>query len=409
MTQQQKIPEGWKEVFVNNICSLITNGFVGKATNHYTENTDGITYIQGYNIKEGGIFPKGIKKVTPEFHLKNKKSILKQGDLLTVQTGEVGVTIVVPKDYEGANCHALIISRPIVEIIIPKYLNYYYNSQIGKNKLKKIETGSTMKHLNVSDIKKLKILIPKISVQLYAIKILEAWDKYLEKLDQKIKLKKNIKKGLMQNLLTGKIRLKGFSDQWKNVLLKDISSFSKGQELSKSSLNENGKNECILYGELFTKYHEYSGSIISRTDENLGTPTQYGDILIPSSDVTPLGLGTATAIMKENVLIGGDINIIRPNKMTIDPLFLGYLLNQQKKKLLRLVTGTTIRHLYLSDIKKIVVSMPSLEEQNAIVKILTPLDKDIVLLKKQKEIIKNQKKYLLNNLITGQIRLPEFV
>lgn len=407
MNNQQKIPEGWKEVKLSKVGVLSKGQGISKSD---------ITLVGNNAIRYAELYTKYnfvIKKIFSYISNETAKNATKinTGDIVFAGSGE---TI----DEIGKSATYLINEPCFVGgdtiIFSPKnqnssYLSCVLNTGNTRKKLRALGQGQSVVHIYKKDIENIIIQLPQLIEQNRIVEVLEAWDKYLEKLDQKIKLKKNIKKGLMQNLLTGKIRLKGFSDQWKNVLLKDISSFSKGQELSKSSLNENGKNECILYGELFTKYHEYSGSIISRTDENLGTPTQYGDILIPSSDVTPLGLGTATAIMKENVLIGGDINIIRPNKMTIDPLFLGYLLNQQKKKLLRLVTGTTIRHLYLSDIKKIVVSMPSLEEQNAIVKILTPLDKDIVLLKKQKEIIKNQKKYLLNNLITGQIRLPEFV
>ena len=105
------IPKEWEVKRLGDCTSLLTNGFVGVATPNYTENTDGITYIQGFNVTEGGFNLKGIKKVTVEFHRKNIKSSLKEGDLLTIQTGDIGLTTIVPKQLEGSNCHALIITR----------------------------------------------------------------------------------------------------------------------------------------------------------------------------------------------------------------------------------------------------------------------------------------------------------
>ena len=141
------IPEDWEVRTLGECTNLLTNGFVGVATPHYTEDPDGITYIQGFNVTVGGFNLKGIKKVTKSFHEKNSKSSLREGDLLTIQTGDIGLTTIVTKALEGSNCHALIISR-FKEMIQPQFMLYYYNSTIGRNRFRIIETGSTMKHIN---------------------------------------------------------------------------------------------------------------------------------------------------------------------------------------------------------------------------------------------------------------------
>src|SRR5947209_18541896 len=88
----------------------MTNGFVGTATTHYVDQ-GGVTYIQGFNVVDGNFNFFGIKQVSHEFHAKHQKSRLRAGDLLTIQTGDIGLSTVVPPALAGSNCHALIITR----------------------------------------------------------------------------------------------------------------------------------------------------------------------------------------------------------------------------------------------------------------------------------------------------------
>ena len=92
MQNNQKIPKGWSVRKLGEVTTLLTNGFVGSATPHYTEDEDGVTYIQGFNVNTNSFDLTGIKKVTLEFHKKNKKSCLQEGDLQIIQTGDIGVT-----------------------------------------------------------------------------------------------------------------------------------------------------------------------------------------------------------------------------------------------------------------------------------------------------------------------------
>ena len=205
---EQKIPEGWSVKKLKDITILLTNGFVGTASIHYSDAPDGVIYIQGFNITKGGFNLTGIKKVTQEFHLKNKKSSLKYGDLLTIQTGDIGITAMVQASMEGSNCHALIISRFDKSICFPPYFLHLYNSDLCQRVFKTIETGSTMKHLNVGDMAELKLLFPPLPEQEKIAGILSCWDDGIEKLSALIEKKKIQRKALMQQLLTGKIRVK---------------------------------------------------------------------------------------------------------------------------------------------------------------------------------------------------------
>lgn len=285
-----------------------------------------------------------------------------------------------------------------------KFMNYIF--QIIN--WKKYNEASGVPSLSKATIERIKIKLPEPSEQNRIVAVLETWDKAIEKLTKKIEIKKNIKKGLMQDLLTGKKRLKGFEDKNRVVKLGEVAIFKKGKGLPKSVLNCNGKYEAIHYGELFTKYNECIERVISKTDSIHGMLlSKKNDILMPTSDVTPRGLSTASYIDKDGVILGGDILVIRPASTALNGLFFCYIVNLNKQEIIKLVSGSTVFHLYGSEMAKFQFKLPSLNEQEMIVKILVAADKELQKLSNKLQNIKDQKKYLLNNLITGAIRTPE--
>ena len=108
------------------------------------------------------------------------------------------------------------------------------------------------------------------------------------------------------------LRFNEFKEDWQTKSLSEIVSFSKGNLLSKADLDENGLYPCILYGQLYTKYHEVIRNVFSRTNNNATniTRSKYGDILIPSSGETPIDISTSSCVLLDNILLGGDINVL---------------------------------------------------------------------------------------------------
>src|SRR5690606_40878186 len=113
-----------------------------------------------------------------------------------------------------------------------------------------------------------------------------------------------------------------FSRDWSSDVcssdlpIDDYCEVFRGSTFSKSDITEDGSEPCIHYGELFTKYNEVISKVYSRTDKQDGFKSEAGDVLMPSSDVTPDGLARASAITLGNVILGGDMNILRPYKGT---------------------------------------------------------------------------------------------
>lgn len=204
LTEVGVIPSDWKTKPISEITALMTNGFVGTIKSHYTDYENGILYIQGYNVEENAFNFNGIKRVSHEFHKQHLKSCLQEGDLLTVQTGDIGVTTVVPKELAGANCHALIITRFKKNAADSRFYSHYFNFSEGRKRLKEIETGSTMKHINVGDMFQMVIPYPPKTEQTAIATALNDTDQLITQLEQLIAKKRNIKQGAMQALLKPK-------------------------------------------------------------------------------------------------------------------------------------------------------------------------------------------------------------
>jgi len=287
------------------------------------------------------------------------------------------------------------------------YLFYWFNA--NSEKIARLGNGSTVSGLPQNELKSIGFLLPPNQEQKSIVEVIETWDKYLEYLDKKINKKINLKNGLSQILLTGKKRIPGYKYPWGNYELKNICDIKKGSGLSKSKLKSNGKYNCILYGELYTKYTEIIKEVKSSTDSKEGIISIKGDILIPGSTTTSaIDLAIAISLNEDGVRLGGDINIIRAIKKYDSRFISLYLTHVKKHNLARLAQGITIVHLYGKDLKKLKLELPHAVEQTAIANILTSSSEEIETLKKKKGIISQQRKFLLNNLITGKIRLPEF-
>ncbi|MEC5205512.1 type I restriction enzyme S subunit [Vogesella perlucida] len=188
----------WEERHLDDYFDPIRNGFVGTATPYYTT-SNGIRYLQGRNIKQGRIEADNLIFITSEFHNRQRKSHLKTGDILMVQSGHVGECAVVGPDFAGSNCHALVILTPKRKLSSDFFVHYFY-SPIGKIAIFQITTGNTIKHILASELKTLSVLVPELSEQQHIASCLSSLDALISSETQKLEAFKTHKKGLMQQL-----------------------------------------------------------------------------------------------------------------------------------------------------------------------------------------------------------------
>ncbi|MDO6802990.1 restriction endonuclease subunit S [Wenyingzhuangia sp. 1_MG-2023] len=201
------IPRDWEVKKINEISSLVTNGFVGVATPFYTNRDNGILYLFGTNIRANYLDYRDVRYVTEDFHKKQLKSQLKEGDMLTVQSGHIGTSAVIPANYEQVNCHALIITRFDKEIINSNFICHYLNSDLGMKRQEVLFVGSTIKHINTSDLAKHKVFVPNKREQDEAVRRLINVQQNTENEQSTLAKYQQLKAGLLQDLLTGKVEV----------------------------------------------------------------------------------------------------------------------------------------------------------------------------------------------------------
>ena len=186
------------------------------------------------------------------------------------------------------------------------------------------------------------------------------------------------------------LRFPEFTGEWKEERLSEIADIYKGAGISKDQLSDNGE-PCILYGELYTKYKtETITEVISRTDiDNTKlVRSKANDVIIPCSGETAEDIATARCVIKDGILLGGDLNIIRLHNY--DGSFVSYQLNGKRKyDIAKVAQGVSVVHLYGEHLKGVKTVNPCLAEQKKISRFLSLLDERIAV---QNRLIEDLKK-----------------
>jgi len=199
------IPREWDLKRCADLCSRICVGIVIQPTQYYVE--DGAPAFRSANIREDGIDPSNFVYMSAASNQLLVKSQVKAGDIISVRTGYPGTSAVIPQEFEGANCIDILISTPSEEIS-SDFLCAWINSSFGKEQVLRQQGGMAQQHFNVGEMRELLVVLPSLDEQVNIRSNIGAIaDKLateralLEKLHAK-------KLGLMQDLLTGKVRVK---------------------------------------------------------------------------------------------------------------------------------------------------------------------------------------------------------
>lgn len=295
---------------------------------------------------------------------------------------------------------------------IPGFIERIVTSHDFQQRALRFEEGTVTKRqsVNPEDLVTLDILVaPKREEQQKIATYFDSLDHLITLHQRKCDTLKNLKASMLTKMFPKEgesmpeLRFKGFTDPWEQRKLGEIADFYTGNGLSWNDISENGNQECILYGNLYTDYGMIAENVVYRTNTVINTPvySEFGDVLIPASDTTPTGLARATSIEKSGVLLGGDINIVRPKK-GINGSYLSLAINRNKGELIKLIKGTTVRHIHNSEIKGVIVSLPNnLCEQEIITECFRNLDHLITLHQRKYEKLLDVKKAFLEKMIGG--------
>ncbi|MET2523293.1 restriction endonuclease subunit S [Ralstonia pseudosolanacearum] len=263
--------------------------------------------------------------------------------------------------------------------------------------------------VNRNDLHEITVAVPPTKAEQQAIaKALNDADVLIDALERLLTKKRQIKQGAMQELLTGRKRLPGFTGEWKTSPLGNIGEFLKGSGITRGEA-QSGALPCVRYGEIYTAHNNYIRTFhswISAEVTASATRIQPGDLLFTGSGETKEEIGKCVAFVDDReAYAGGDIVILRPRDA--DSLFLGYALNTteiNRQKASR-GQGDAVVHISASALARITVPIPGLNEQTAIATLLSDVDAEISELEAKLTKAHGVKQGMMQQLLTGKIRL----
>lgn len=380
----QKIPDGWKVKKLGEITSFKSGGTPDKNRKEYWNGN--IPWISASSMR-GDIYKDSAEKIS-EIGLKKGSNYVHKGDLLLLVRGSmlwncipVGIAynfLAFNQDVKGISIKS--------DVTSPFLLYWFYtNEQKIKNMV--VGTGIGAGKLDTKELKNLDVLFPPSEEQEKIAEILGTWDSAIEKLTALIVAKRLRKKGLMQKLLTAKIRLPGFTDEWQKVKLGEIASIVKGEQLGRLEMTESGIYPVINGGILKSGFTDSYNR-----EKNTITISEGGN---------SCGF---VAFMKERFWCGGHCYAL--SNLKTDLHFLFQILKFSESNIMRLRVGSGLPNIQKSSLDNFLLHIPTdTSEQKAIADILSKADEEIDLLTRKFNLLQSQKKGLMQQLLTGKIRV----
>ncbi|MGA2608106.1 MAG: restriction endonuclease subunit S [Terriglobia bacterium] len=270
-------------------------------------------------------------------------------------------------------------------------------------------SGGAQQSLNRNFIYPIPIGVPDLDEQRHIAAVLSDVDALIASLDQLIAKKCDIKQAAMQQLLTAKLRLPGFSAKWKKCLLSELGYFSKGRGIKKDQQVPDGK-PCVRYGEIYTRHNDYIREFYSFISDEVGSGSQRlrkGDLLFAGSGETAEEIGKCVAFLGNGeAYAGGDIVIFTPSDQ--DSMYLGFLMNHASitRQKARMGQGDAVVHISAANLGRLELLLPPCpEEQTAIAKVLCDIDTEIAALEQRRDKTRLLKQGMMQELLTGKTRL----
>ena len=294
--------------------------------------------------------------------------------------------------------------------IYSKYIQRYFDpkERINKYLLPLVNKGAK-NTMNISDEMALngEISIPtNIEEQKAICDFFDNIDTLIDKANANLASLKQVKEASLQAMFpqegetVPKIRFKGFEEEWKKVKLGEIANFSKGNGYSKNDLQEFG-HPIILYGRLYTKYQTLISEVDTYANLKCGSVLSEGnEVIMPASGETPEDIARASAVQAANIILGGDLNIMRFNLAKYSTSYIALAITYTKThyELSKVAQGKSVVHLQNIGIGKAEIMLPSFNEQRAIASYFTALDRRITLQTQRLEKLKQIKAACLDKM-----------
>lgn len=381
------VPNGWSENSLANIVKEKISYGIVQAGPHVV---GGIPYIKSSDVR-GVIITERLQCTSKEIHYKYRRSAVHPGDIVFSLRGNIGESAIVPENLLEAN-----LTQGTARISVAKDHNnvfYYYQLQ-SANLLKRINAlskGSTFKEISLEELRKVKVLSPPYKEQNKIGQILSTWDKAIVATEQLLENSQQQKQALMQQLLMGKKRLRDekgveFSDEWQRIELGLLLDYQQPTPylVESTAYSDSYKTPVLTAGKTFIL--GYTNEISGIYQDQL--PVIIFDDFTTDSKYVNFPFKAKSSAMK----------ILTAKKgVSIKFVF-------EAMQMLKFNIGGHQRH-WISIFSNLVISLPNLKEQQKIAEVLSLADQEIETLQKKLDCLKQEKKALMQQLLTGKKRV----
>ena len=414
------VPKGWKEGKVKDLVKSLDAGISVNSEDDGNTNSE-------FKILKTSCVSNGV------FQLEKAKSVVEPNEISRLKEPVKADSIIISRmntpALVGANGY---VENEITNTFLPdrlwqvkprdnkvnmKWLGYWFSSSHTRYALSSTATGTSgsMKNITKPDVLNIKIDIPPLPEQQKIAKILSTWDKAISTTERLIDNTIQQKKALMQQLLTGKKRLlddegERFESEWEEVKLGNIClKVTDGAHHSPQSV-EIGYPMYSVKDMTSSGFRKNSARLISKEDfdklVNQNCKPELNDILIAKDG----SILKYCFVVKENIegVILSSIALLRPNLEKVFPEFIAQYFSQEYVRFFvgkALTSGSGVPRIVLKDFKGIQIALPSIKEQQKIATVLTNADKEIELLEQQLADLQQEKKALMQVLLTGKKRV----
>lgn len=395
------VPEGWSFKTLDSAKIKVIDGDRGK---EYPKASDFLEtgyclFLSAKNVTKAGFLFEDLQFINEDKDKKLRKGRVERGNIVLTTRGSVGQFAYydnsIPYDVIRINSGMVVIDATQSELL-PEFFYALCRSFIVAKQIEAASFGSAQPQLTVGIIKGIKLPIPSLPEQKKIAQILSTWDKAITTTEQLLANSQQQKKALMQQLLTGphssKPRLLDkngvrFSGEWESNHLKKLFQISKGNQLNKDTLSKSGEYAVINGGiELSGYTSEYN------TEANTITISEGGN---------SCGF---VGLQSNRFWCGGHCYAIK--NLKIDLNFTYQLLKFNQSKIMRLRVGSGLPNIQKKDLEALSVEYPiSPEEQQKIAAVLSTADQEVSVLQQKLDALKQEKKALMQQLLTGKRRV----
>ncbi len=408
-TEVGVIPEDWDVSQVDSLISEISMGPFGSDIKVSNFVSSGVPVLNGFNVSSERLIDSFTNYVTQEKAKRLKKAVASRGDIVVTHRGTIGQISYIPSD---SKYEKYVISQSQFRVrfrkdVLPSWVTSYFLSDKGALALLegKGHTGVPAIAQPTTTFRKLKIPVPPIEEQRAIATALSDVDALIAALDKLIAKKRAIKTAAMQQLLTGKTRLPGFSGEWETKRLGELAEVVSGGT-PKSGVAEywdGGIFWCTPTDVTKTQGKYIDGSERTISKEGLLASSAH---LLPPGSILLCTRATIGEMKISTVPIAtnqGFKSLVC--KEDVSSEFLYYKLLMEKGRLIEKASGSTFLEISKRDVVELTLRLPEIEEQTAIAQVLSDMDAEIAALETRRDKTRAIKQGMMQQLLTGKIRL----